>query len=377
MGRLANNTRWTVIRVLLTVLALAFTASSATAADWPPTDHGGSDVVSADGDIIWGLHTGIGTFRITSGSALSVRPYDGQDNATGMLEVYAQRIEIDGVLDATGAGFTGGGGGGGGGGCIQPCFGIVVMGGYPGGGPGLAQYSCAADTASSGGSAYVYNAGISTWGCSPGSGGSAGGGDGPFGGIPGVYDTVHRGGYAAPETNGDTSMDRSTLMGSGCGGVAGTGAFCSATGVGGPGGSGGGCGGGTIRLFPSQGFRMSAWCAILANGSLGEMGKPSGMSGDLGGDSLRATSSADPSLSAPGTGGAGGGVLLDLASVNNLVVETGATIFSLGGGDEPANGGTVKIFWPMTGSQAENPSILAGRSFISNPALVQEWELYQ
>jgi hypothetical protein len=120
---------------------------------------------------------------------------------------------------------------------------------------------------------------------------------------------------------------------------------------------------------------MSAWCAILANGSLGEMGKPNGMSGGLGGDSLRANFDS-PWLYAPGTGGAGGGVLLDLASVNDLVVETGATIFSLGGGDEPANGGTVKIFRPITGSQAENPSVLAGRSLSVSPAQVQDWEIY-
>ena len=366
-----RSRRW----LLATLATLVPCFHNSLAADWPPADHGGADVVPVDGDSIWGMHTGIGTFRITSGSLVYVRPYDGQDTFTGTLEVHAQRVEVEGTLDATGAGYTGGGGGGGGGGCMQPCFGQFIPGGFGGGGPGCAQYACAADTASSGTSASVYKFGIVSWACSSGSGGAAGGGDGPFGGAPGSTDTRHRGGYGAPETNGDTSMDNSTSMGSGSGGMAGGDGACGLA-PGGGGGAGGGCGGGTIRLFAAQGFRLTAWGVIAADGALGRSGFPPSTTAGRGGDSVR-LNPGNWFQYGVGTGGAGGGILLDLASVTDLLVEAGAWIHSLGGGAEPENGGTVKIFRPMAGSPSGNPEISAGRSFIADPTPAQGWELYE
>jgi hypothetical protein len=214
-----------------------------------------------------------------------------------------------------------------------------------------------------------------TWTCSSGTGGTAGGGDGPFGGAPGATDTRHRGGYAAPETNGDTSMDSSTSMGSGSGGMAGGDGFCGFA-PGGAGGAGGGCGGGTIRLFAAQGCRLASGGTIAADGTLGKAAIPPISAAGTGGDSVR-SNPGDWSQYDLGTGGAGGGILLDLTSATDLVVETGAWIHSLGGGADPANGGTVKIFRPMTGSPSGNPAISAGRSFIADPTPAQGWELYE
>jgi hypothetical protein len=139
-------------------------------------------------------------------------------------------------------------------------------------------------------------------------------------------------------------MDRTTWMGSGSGGMAGGDGFCGFS-AGGAGGAGGGCGGGTIRLFAANAFRFRASGVIAANGTLGAPGTWGGGGAGRGGDSVR-SNPGDPFMYAAGTGGAGGGVLLDLTAVGDMVVGTGAAIRSLGGGAESVNGGTVKVFRP-------------------------------
>src|SRR5688572_17386945 len=93
---------------------LLLVIGSLAGADQPPRDHRGGDLVAQDGEQIWGVHTGIKTFDIPLSVTLKVKPYDGTDAATGMVELHAERIVIAGQLTAAGAGYTGGGGGGGG-----------------------------------------------------------------------------------------------------------------------------------------------------------------------------------------------------------------------------------------------------------------------
>ena len=74
--------------------------------DW----HGDSVVVGNPAN--WsGLHCNILELRVLSGSALHVAPFDGTGG--GQLKIAAQRIVVDGAIEASGMGFGGGGGGGG------------------------------------------------------------------------------------------------------------------------------------------------------------------------------------------------------------------------------------------------------------------------
>ena len=95
------------VRSVLFCCCITFAVSPvpSVAADWPPMDHGGVDFVPANGDRVWGIHTGVGTFRITSATTVSVKPFDGiTTTGAGAFEVFADSIEVAGTLDATGCG---------------------------------------------------------------------------------------------------------------------------------------------------------------------------------------------------------------------------------------------------------------------------------
>ena len=100
----------------------------------PVVDHGGTNWTVTPGALLGGVHVNIGEFVIPTNVVAEVAPFDGASG--GSLEIRARHIRVDGVLNATGKGYSGGAGGGGGGGADQ----LVVNGGKPGdgadGGPG-------------------------------------------------------------------------------------------------------------------------------------------------------------------------------------------------------------------------------------------------
>jgi hypothetical protein len=65
------------------------------------SDFAGTDLTTANGDILQGTFTNVGTFHVPVGATVFVE--DGV-----ALEVHAGLSEIFGTLDATGAGFSGG-----------------------------------------------------------------------------------------------------------------------------------------------------------------------------------------------------------------------------------------------------------------------------
>ncbi|KAK3105994.1 hypothetical protein FSP39_010464, partial [Pinctada imbricata] len=72
------------------------------------TDHGGADWIPADGDVLTGVHCNISRFYIPRDVSVLVKPYKRGGNSGGLLDILAQDIEIDGILDGSGAGYSGG-----------------------------------------------------------------------------------------------------------------------------------------------------------------------------------------------------------------------------------------------------------------------------
>ena len=72
-------------------------------------DHGGANWAPNNGDNIAGLHTNISTFSISNGVTVNVKPYDG--NNFGFIEIHADLIIIEGILNGDSAGYLGGPGG--------------------------------------------------------------------------------------------------------------------------------------------------------------------------------------------------------------------------------------------------------------------------
>ncbi|CAN5398258.1 hypothetical protein BH09SUM1_BH09SUM1_13370 [soil metagenome] len=336
------------------------------AADYPPGDHAGANITLANGDIIWGKHTNVGDFHVVSGGRVKVRPYDPEVEASGAVQVFAKNILITGILDSSGAGFTGGGGGGG-----QKGYGWGPNG-YNGvdGAPGHGRY--------------------------PGFDGvesSAGIGDGPFGGgTEGSFaDPFFRdGGYAAFHVNGDTTTDTLVFMGSGGMGTRGLSADTTYDGYapangrcyhppivfnGGEGGLAGGPGGGAISLIatdsmnvtgtidsrgalplshgvnPTNGYCPGPWeptCSCIGgNGAAGNDSLGTGVTLRMGID----------------TGaGAGGGVALVCEKQGALSL-TG-TIKANGGDTRLENGGSIKIFY--NGDEPTSGTLISPRIYKQN-----------
>mgnify|MGYP006278224287 CR=1 FL=1 len=360
---------------------------TATGVEHPPADHAGGDLILSHDDVIWGVHTNIGAFSIpgtteASTDTVRVAAYDGiTTSGRGMVEIHAKVIDIEGILDATGSGYTGGAGGGGGG------PGYIVIGSYPGAPGGVAVYGAGLFDGEDGdyGMGYMPQ---------PGNGGDGGQADGPYGGAGaegavygGYWDAEPEdGGYLAPESNGDNTTDDSTCMGSGGGGAGGY--FGAVDGeTKGAGGDAGGSGGGVIRLIPEEQITLHSTCKILADGSLGGPGEPSGADGGQGGDVFPF---ADETTGHNGGAGAGGGILLDvrLTSASEVLIESGATISSAGGREalggamiknrslSSENGGTIKILYTGEAPDLTGVNILSGKTITLPPAKVEDWRLY-
>jgi len=66
-------------------------------------DRGGTDWTLEDGEVVSGVHTGIGVLTIPAGVTVTVAPYDGY--LRGVFVVDAEEVVIEGTLDASGAGY--------------------------------------------------------------------------------------------------------------------------------------------------------------------------------------------------------------------------------------------------------------------------------
>jgi len=372
--------------ILPTILLGLFSTNLSHAADFPPQDHQGADLILQDGDMIWGVHENVGRFEVPTSATVYVAPYDGfTTSARGGVEIRAEDIIINGFLSAQGAGYSGGGGGGTGG---LARFQTT---------PGASVLRAVGDAGKGGSGSYdlnslqgrdgeVYAEFRSFSGTVFSLGGNGAEGDGPFGGIttPNRYFTFGQsGGYAGFQENEDKSTDESTLMGSGASGLAGDGRTDSRSDGRIYGGAAGGNGGGFIRLIAAQELQISSIGSIRADGGLGNYGdsihiQNDGIDGVDGGDAfppviidketpdlivMDIDFSADPpEIRAPG---AGGGILIKLESGGTGTIASGSTIASMGGldimDDESHNGGTIKIFFDDNLSISESADIRASR----------------
>ena len=336
---------------------------------------------------------------VKAGATLYVTAYDG-DDAKGKIILRANKIQVDGTIDAKNRGDRG----------------VECLGGEGGISGNAVEESDGED----GGNAEDAKAGFDgegPFGGDSGGGGTAGGNGGKggdnnypgfIGGIGGLggnsSDFRHgqNGGYLNSGINGDMSIYTSLFIGSaggsggsgaggGGGGGGGSGVYCwyGDGGNGGKGGKGGkgGNGGGYIKIFANnsihiKGFLTSEGEAGIPGqqGETGEDGKDGcyqwGGRGGSGG--VAQENGEDGQLpvmndSAGGGGGgggggngsnggngAGGGILLYCSEDNDINI-TG-NIDARGGGESSINGGTVKIFFRETHPSLIN--IKSGRLFI-------------
>lgn len=310
-------------------LALSFLASVASAAG--TTDHGGGDLIINGPAVLSGIHTNIRNFVLADRVVLTVAPYIGSaETGEGTLEIHAQNITVLGMIDARGAGYTGGSGGGSGrqnaGDSNYPGYiGYAVPnseGGYGVPGPDETSF-----------------------------GGSGSKGDGPFGGLAGAI-----GGYSGTGMNDDTTTNTVTSMGSGGGGGQGAQFVSLPFPVTPGGGGGGGRGGGNVRLFGDT---------VIINGYIrvdGALGGNSSLTG-TGGDSAPANTGISVGslfVGQSGGAGAGGGILIvaDQLSGSGVLTSFGGTRT----GNRLANGGTIKVL--TTGAlPAARPFARGGRVY--------------
>lgn len=212
------------------------------------SDLGGGDLTPADGDVLSGSFTNVGTFLVPPGATVYV-------TAGADLSVSASAVIIAGTLDATGAGYAGGA-------TSAP----GILNGNPGSGPG-------------GGQGALFGPSIHTPGGGGGGHGGAGGGGGQTLGSP--AEALGGPAYGATAPPG-------ALAGSG-GGSAGNWGCCDPA-SGGPGGAGGGA-----VIISAGSINVSG--AIVADGANGGLG------------TLSPTFSAY--RISGGGGGSGGGIWLD------------------------------------------------------------------
>ena len=102
--RAMTRLRFAALLVALALVAafgLSSVAPHADAATITGGDKGGADITVANGDVLSGTLTNVGTFTIPAGVTVTVAPGTA-------LSITAVKIVIDGVLDGTGQGSAGG-----------------------------------------------------------------------------------------------------------------------------------------------------------------------------------------------------------------------------------------------------------------------------
>jgi len=373
------------------LFTLVLFPSAMMGAEFPPTDHAGADLTLADGDVMWGTHSNVGTLTIPLGAKVTVKSYDGTNASTqvntetGTLSISADHILIEGELSAEGAGYSGGGGGGGGGSY-----------GFSGGEPGYGRYErnlWGNLLRGNGGSSSQSGCGL---GCGPNStfpGGLSMSGDGfDYGSFSSPFDEWWKscGGYMSGSrtgTNEDQTLDESIIMGSGgAGSFGGTGGLLAGGHDAGDGGAGGGSGGGAIALIGRLSLRLGADSVVSADGTMAMARNVSPPVTGLQGRDGQSALPFDPNNQidtdnwlTSGGSGAGGGILLKCDSLHGFVLEPGATITNLGGSDMVQNGGTVKIFYYQNRPSEDGVTILTGRKFVTGRASSASagWSMYE
>jgi len=360
-----------------------------------------NDLIIASGETyeMFGCHTYQRTVQING--TLNVKAYDGSNDVTGTLKLFAPFIIIgpSGKIVADGKGFGGGGGatcfasstpggkggtqgrGGDGGNSGSGFTSGSGGGGSPNGAPGASGYGVGQPgTPGAGGSGGVYSTYLSgsggtgygggggggVSGQAQGGGGGGGGGSGgkdatstaggagagQYGGKGGTgyssgYNSVEDaldGGYLTAQANGDSTTDNSVVKGGGGGGG---GAASSNTG----GGGGGGAGGGAISLISSTDLVMAG--TITNNGG----------GGGTGGYYLTSGSGGR------GGGGAGGGVVLQ--GLNLIVTGSVETQGRTGNIQTTNNGGTVKLMYETDQFSDALGNIKAGRVYKNGRPVMQ------
>ena len=335
---------------------------------------------------------------------LTIKPYDGVDDTTGILSLTATTITVgpSGAILGAGRGFGGGGGGGegynqnggyggtaGNGGRAGDSTYYYGSGGGGGsnGGKGGSAGSSGTFTAGKDGTPQKGGdgGGAQSWNCPGGPGGSGfgggggGGGDewagggggggggsggkdapanpywdggdgaGPFFGKAGTGANNYgpavdgtNGGYMAKASNGDTTTDLSVVRGSGGGG--GSGANYETGG-----GGGGGAGGAAISLFATN---------LSISGSITATGAGGGTGGQYEGWQY----------GGKGGGGAGGGIAIAAVriSFSGVIDARGYEFNKL----STKNGGTVKMLYDD--SLSNTGSIQAGRTFLNGRPKMKE-----
>jgi len=333
-----------------------------------------------DGGIVAGEIIADGRKVVLRGTVkIAPFPSVGTEGAGG-VRIRADEIVIEGVLDGSGSGYpAGGGGGGGGGGCRQAPHGNVGFGGGGAtpGDPGGAANECGSEKF--GGPGGNGGVGYGQWAGTPGSGGICNTPTYSHPGQPGGPGTAA--GYAGAGTNGDSSEDDEVWLGSSGGGGGGGSGGGNGNGEGGGGGGGGGAGGrggASIELIASVSLVVQG--TVTADGLWGgngedgesntKTGDKTGQGGDGGdgGDGDQPESSlggkggshegsgTDGGTGGDGGPGAGGGILLYCGGTDGISL-TGK-VSTLGGGGNPANGGTLKIRYR---GQKPGGELLAGR----------------
>ncbi len=369
-------------------------------AEYPSADHGGANLTLADGDVIWGVHTGIGNLTIPAGVVVKVEPYDGSNRSdqmsntqTGTVRIEAESVNIEGVLTADSAGYSGAGGAGGSAPYVAGCT-------RGEGGPGRYQYSLFNSLLAGGDGTMCCGFNLMTCGGSCCGGFYCGGGSLMWGGSPREADGFDFGySKAAPGEwwracggymsgygvgmNSDTTTDEKIIMGSGGAGSHG-GFGGGAEQARGDGGASGGNGGGSIALVARLSLSLGPAARISAEGDMGRGRVPPPTTGCRGADGA-ATYPPDPALvidmadwTNSGGAGAGGGILLQCKTLDGFDLQPGATISNLGGGGLVQNGGTVKLFYIQNQPSTIGVTIQTGRLFLRGgvAAASSSWQAY-
>ncbi|MDB4939069.1 MAG: hypothetical protein JWP87_6041, partial [Labilithrix sp.] len=290
------------LRTLFLILTVLFLPWQVSAATYTGANLGGANLTLANGDVVSGVFTNVGTFTIPAGATVTV--------AQGIaFEMHATTINIAGTLDARGAGFLGGAGG------TYADANQNHPGGAgqgPGAGGGGNIVGCSVHPAGGGGAGYG------------GAGGIGGGGN------PSVRGTAG-GAYGTP-SGGDRAF------GSGGGGGGGD---CPDYAYNG---GAGGAGGGSVVLDAptvSVGGSLLADGAVGTNGDGGSYGAAGGGGGSGGTILVTATT-----LTVGGTLSAKGG--------NGGFPDGGTTTNVYAGGGGGGAGGRVKLLVTNAGVYTAN-----------------------
>jgi len=252
-----------VRNLMMVAVAMAMVMIPSTGFAWDALtggDHQGEDWTLTDGMQIAGTHSNIGTFHVPSHVTIYVYP-ESMGSSYGYVEIHAQEVIVDGVINGDGAGYRGGdggvfgywawenhaargGGGGGSGGYPGMRADLAGLGGDDGGNGSYANKDCGGlfcignddgYYGGGGGGGPAAGAGYATAGCgAPGTGESGWGFAGrPYGGSGGA------GQSSGGSIYGAANSAQWIARGSGGGGAAGSGGAWPHGRYGGKGGAGG------------------------------------------------------------------------------------------------------------------------------------------